>query len=48
MKQIDEKAVLGGSYGDEIVNSALMETATGERWYLRCFEVRTRMRGCNQ
>jgi hypothetical protein len=48
MKQIDEKVVLGGGYGDEIVSSALMETATGESWYLRCFEVRTRIRVCNQ
>jgi hypothetical protein len=32
MKQIDEKVVLGGGCGDEIVSSSLMETATGERW----------------
>ena len=38
MKQIDEKVVLGGGYGDEIVSSALMETATRERWYLQGLE----------
>jgi hypothetical protein len=34
MREIDEKVVLDGDYGDEIVSSALMETATGERWGL--------------
>jgi hypothetical protein len=36
MKEIDEKVVLDGDYGDEIVSSALMETATGQRWCLGC------------
>jgi len=38
MKEIDETVVLGGDYGDEIVSSALMETATGERWRLQSLE----------
>ena len=38
MKEIDETVVLGGDYGDEIVSSALMETATGERWRLQGLE----------
>ena len=38
MKQIENKSVRGLGYGAEIVSSALMETATGERWYLQGLE----------
>jgi hypothetical protein len=38
MKQIEKKSVRGLGYGAEIVSSALMETATGERWYLQGLE----------
>jgi hypothetical protein len=36
MKRIDERQFRGLGYCDEIVNSALMEIATGQRLCLEC------------
>jgi len=35
MKEIEERQFQGTEWRDEIVNSSLMEIATGRSWYLQ-------------